>query len=368
MAKWIYNLQDTDIWFCTSDIGWIVGHSYNVYGPLLCGATTILYEGTPDYPERDMWWKIIEKYKVTGLWTSPTGIRGLMRLGLEEAKKHNLSSVKRVFSAGELLNPAAWEWMQKEVFEDKIPVIDHMWQTETAGPIVGNPYGISLIPIKPGSAGIPVPGVIGDVVDENTGEPQTLNKKGVFVIRKPFPGLTPTLYNDHSRYLSEYWERTEKLKGVYFTGDAASKDEDGYIFFAGRADEVIKISGHRIGTVEIESVLVSHPAVVEAGVSGVPDELRGEVACAFVVLKPGYKPTEELKNELKEHIRNLMGSIVVIKDIEFVNMLPKTRSGKIMRRVMKRLWTGIELGDISTIEEEASVEEIKEAIEKIKKQ
>jgi len=367
MAKWIYNLNQDDVWFCTSDIGWIVGHSYNVYGPLLVGCTSILFSGTPDYPRPDMWWDLIERNKATGLWFSPTGIRGLRRLGIEHALKHDLSTVERVLCAGEVLNPAAWEWLQEEVFGGAVPVIDHMWQTETGGPIIGNAYGIAISPIKPGSASIPVPGVVADVVDVQDGHVCAPGEKGVLVIKKPFPGLTSTLWGDAERYKTDYWETKEGTKGMYYAGDSASKDEDGYIWFAGRADEVIKIAAHRIGTVEVESALVSHPAVVEAGVSGVPDELRGEVASAFVVLNKDYKPSDELKKELINHVRQSMGPIVVIGDIQFVNMLPKTKSGKIMRRVMKALLTGKDIGDLSTVEEEASIEEIREAAGKVKK-
>ncbi len=366
MGKWIYKMRPEDVWFATSDIGWIVGHSYNVYGPLVSGCTTILYEGTPDFPRRDMIWDVIERNRVTALWISPTGVRGLMKLGIEEARKHDISSVERVFCAGEVLNPAAWEWMQLEAFENRIPVIDHMWQTETSGPVIGNPYGLGMYPIKPGSSSLPVPGVLVDIVNENTGEPCPPGEKGMFVVTKPFPGLTPTLWEDPDRYRTDYWDWSESMKGVYTTGDGAYRDEDGYIWFVGRADEVIKISAHRIGTIEIENALISHPLVMESGVSGVPDDFRGEVACAFVVLAAGTEPTEELKQELIQHVRNVMGPIVVIKDIQFVHTLPKTRSGKIMRRVMKRLWLGEDLGDLSTIEDGASVEEIKDAIEKMK--
>jgi len=365
MAKWIFDLRADDIWFCTSDIGWIVGHSYNIYAPLLAGCTSILYDGAPDYPRPDMWWELVERNKVTGIFTSPTGIRALMRLGTEQARKHDISTVERVVCAGEVLNPAAWEWLQKEVFEDRIPVIDHMWQTETGGPIVGNPYGLGMAPIKPGSAALPVPGLLADVVGEKDGHSVSNGEKGVLVIKKPFPGLTPTLWGDPERYKSDYWEVKPGTRGAYYAGDSASKDEDGYIWFAGRADEVIKIAAHRIGTIEVENVLVSHPAVVEAGVSGVPDELRGEIASAFVVLAKGYEPSEELKKELIGHIRKTMGPLVVMKDIQFVDMLPKTRSGKIMRRVMKSLLAGKDVGDLSTIEEEASVDEIKEAVQRV---
>lgn len=366
MGKWIYKIRPDDVWFATSDIGWIVGHSYNVYGPLISGCTTVLFEGTPDYPKKDMIWDVIERNKVTALWISPTGVRGLMKLGIEEARKHDISSVERVFCAGEVLNPAAWEWLQKGVFEDRVPVIDHMWQTETSGPVIGNPYGLGMYPIKPGSSTLAVPGVQVDIVDEKTGKSCEVGEKGIFVIKKPFPGLTPTLWGEPERYKLDYWEKIDTLKGMYCSGDGAYKDEDGYIWFVGRADEVIKISAHRIGTIEIENALISHPAVAESGVSGVPDELKGEVACAFVVLKTGFEASEDLKKELIQHVRKVMGPIVVIRDIQFVKMLPKTRSGKIMRRVMKKLWTGEELGDLSTIEDGASVDEIKDAIGKMK--
>lgn len=365
MAKWIYDLKPEDMWFCTSDIGWIVGHSYNVYGPLLVGCTSILFSGTPDYPHPDMWWDLVERHQVTGCWFSPTGIRGLRRLGIEHAQKHDLSSVERVLCAGEVLNPAAWEWIQNDVFGGGVPVVDHMWQTETGGPIIGNPYGIAIAPIKPGSASRPVPGIIAEIVDEKDGHVVEPGEKGVLVIRKPFPGLTATLWGDPERYRRDYWETKEGTKGSYYAGDSASVDEDNYIWFAGRADEVIKIAAHRIGTIEVESALVSHPAVVEAGVSGVPDELRGEVASAFVVLSKEYQPSDELKKELISHVRKTMGPIVVIGDIQFVNMLPKTKSGKIMRRVMKALLTGKDIGDLSTVEEEASIEEIREAAAKM---
>ncbi|MCX6004501.1 MAG: acetate--CoA ligase [Chloroflexi bacterium] len=367
MAKWIYNLNADDIWFSTSDIGWIVGHSYNIYAPLLYGCTSVLYEGTPDYPRNDMWYDLIERNRVTGIFTSPTGIRGLARFGVEPARKHNLSSVQRVVCAGEVLNPAAWKWFQEEVFEGKIPVIDHMWQTETSGAIIGNPYGLGMAPIKPGSAAFPTPGVIADIVDEKDGRTLGTGEKGILVIKKPFPGLTPALWGDPERYKTDYWEARPGTKGMYYAGDAAARDEDGYIWFAGRADEVMKIAAHRIGTIEVENALVSHPAVVEAAVTGVPDELRGEVASAFVVLNKNYQPSEELKKELMNHVRKEMGAIIVMKDIGFLNMLPKTRSGKIMRRVIKALLTNKELGDLSTIEEEASVDEIREAISKIGK-
>lgn len=363
MGRWVYGMCENDIWWSTSDIGWIVGHSYVVYAPLLFGCTTIMYEGTPDHPAPDIWWRIIEKNHVTKLWLSPTSVRALMRHGIEWPKKHDLSSVKLVACAGEVLNPPAWEWLQKKVFEDKIPVIDHMWQTESSGPMVGNPYGIEPLPIKPGSATIPLPGIDAEIVDDD-GKPVPTNVEGAFVCRRPFPGLTPTLWKDHERYVQDYWNR---IPGFYYTGDAAIKDEDGYIWFLGRRDEVIKISAHRIGTIEIESALLQHPAVAEAAVVGRPDQIKGETACALVVLKGDCKPTDVLKLELADLVKKTLGPIVVISEIFFVDKLPKTRSGKIMRRLIKAIITGSPLGDYSTIEDETAMEEVKKAVKKCRK-
>jgi len=360
MGKWVYSLNESDVWWSASDIGWIVGHSYVVYAPLLFGCTTIMYEGVPDYPKPDIWWQIVEKNRVTKLWVSPTGVRTLMKHGDEWPKKHNLSSIKFVASAGEVLNPPAWEWLQKRVFEDRVPVIDHMWQTESSGPIVGNPYGIVLLPIKPGSATIPLPGVDAEVVDEE-GKPVSVGTEGIFVIKRPFPGLTPTLWRAHERYVQDYWNR---IPGVYYTGDAAIKDEDGYIWFLGRVDEIIKISGHRIGTVEIESALLHHPAVAEAAVVGRPDSLRGETAFALVVLKGGYEPNDVLRGALIDLVKKTLGPIVIVSDLFFVGKLPKTRSGKIMRRLIEAIISDRPLGDYSAIEDETVIEEIKKVLRK----
>ena len=363
MGKWVYDMRETDVWWSTSDIGWIVGHSYVVYAPLLFGCSTIMYEGVPDYPTPDVWWKVVEKNLVTQMWISPTGARALMKYGDKWPKKHDLSSVRLVVCAGEVLNPPAYEWLQKTVFEDRIPVIDHMWQTESSGPMVGNPYGIVMLPIKPGSATIPLPGIDAGVVDDE-GESLPVGVKGNFIVRKPFPGLTPTIWRDEDRYAREYWNR---IPGCYYTGDGAIKDADGYIWFVGRVDEVIKIAAHRIGTIEIESALLSHPAVAEAAVVGKPDPMRGEVACAFVVLKPGYPPIDELKDTLRGVVRKTLGPIVVIGDILFVGKVPKTRSGKIMRRLIKAVVTGQPLGDYSTIEDATAINEIKNAAGELRK-
>ena len=357
MGKWVYDMHESDVWWSTSDIGWIVGHSYVVYAPLIFGCSTVMYEGLPDHPSPDIWWKIIEKNRVTRFWVSPTGVRALMKYGDDYPKKHDLSSLKLVACAGEVLNPPAWEWLQKKALDDRVPVIDHMWQTETSGPLVGNPCGIAMLPIKPGSATIPLPGVDADIVDEQ-GKPVEPGVEGMFVVRKPFPGLTPTLWRDHERYVESYWNT---LPGVYSTGDAAMKDKDGYIWFLGRVDEVIKISAHRIGTIEIESALLHHPSVAEAAVVGRPDELRGETACAFVVLKGNNQGSEELKQILRELVRKTLGPIAVVSEIHFVTKLPKTRSGKIMRRLIKAIIAHKPLGDYSTIEDETSIEELSKA-------
>jgi acetyl-CoA synthetase len=288
----------------------------------------------------------------------------LMRYGVEPSRRYDLSSVERVLCAGEVLNPPAWEWLQKEVFADRIPVLDHMWQTETGGPIVGNPYGVSLLPIKPGSSGIPLAGIEGEVLTPE-GEPCGPGEKGIFAITRPFPGLTASLWAEPERYGRDYWQRIPG-KTVYFTGDATAIDEDGYVWFSGRADEIIKIAAHRIGTIEVETAFLRHPACAEAGVTGRPDELRGEVISAFVVLRQGQQPSEQLKQELLDTVRRELGPVAVIGDLNFVNMLPKTRSGKIMRRVLKAVTLARDPGDISTIEDEGSVEDARAAWESMR--
>ncbi|MBW8012001.1 MAG: acetate--CoA ligase [Chloroflexi bacterium] len=362
MGRWCFGLNADDVWWATSDIGWIVGHSYMVYAPLLMGCTTIAFEGSIDYPGPETFWELIEEYQVSGMFTSPTGVRLMKRYGDEPARKSDLSSLQRIVSAGEVLNAPAWEWLQKDIFEDKIPVIDHMWQTETAGPVFGNPYGIELLSIKPGSAGIPMAGIEYDVVTPE-GDALEQGEKGIMVFKRPFPGLISTLWGEPERYESDYWK---VIPDVYYTGDAAHVDEDGYIWFAGRADEVIKIAAHRIGTVEVETAFMKHAAVAEAGVIGRPDDLRGEVISAFIALNQGFEPTESLQKELLTTVREELGPVAVIGEINFVNSLPKTRSGKIMRRVFKAIVLGKDPGDITTIEEAGSVEEARLAWQAMK--
>jgi acetyl-CoA synthetase len=362
MGKWLFDLKPTDVWWSTSDIGWIVGHSYIVYAPLIVGATTVAFEGALDYPEPESTWTtLMEEFRVTGIFTSPTAVRLLMRYGDALARVDH-SYLERVFCAGEVLNAPAWEWLQKKIFRDKIPVIDHMWQTETSGPMFGNPYGLGMLPIKPGSATIPMPGIDAAVVTLD-GNPCGVNEKGVMVVKRPFPGLTPALWGEPERYGRDYWQI---IPDVYYTGDSAQVDEDGYVWFAGRADEIIKIAGHRIGTIEVETAFLTHPAVAESGVVGRPDELRGEVISAFVVLRQGFTPSAELRQALVDQVRRELGPVAVIGDLNFVDMLPKTRSGKIMRRVLKAVTQDRNPGDVTTIEDEGSVEEAKQAWQQMK--
>ena len=362
MGAWCFGMKQTDVWWSTSDIGWVVGHSYIVYAPLLRGCTTVVYEGALDHPSPEVLWQIMEEFGVTGVFTSPTAVRLLMRYGSEPAKRYDLSLLERVFCAGEVLNAPVWEWLQKDVLDDRIPVMDHMWQTETGGPVFGNPYGLAMLPIKPGSSGVPMPGIEAAVVTPE-GEPCAPGEKGIMSIRRPFPGLTPMLWGEPERYGTDYWER---ISGVYYTGDSAHIDEDGYVWFAGRADEIIKIAAHRLGTIEVETAFLRHPGVAEAGVTGRPDPVRSEVISAFVALKADYQPTEEIRQELLATVRRELGPVAVIGELNFVNMLPKTRSGKIMRRVLKAVVLNQDPGDITTIEEEGSVEDARQAWQDMK--
>ncbi len=357
MGKWCFGLKPTDVWWATSEIGWAVGHSYIIYAPLLVGATSVAYEGAIDYPAPDVMWRMVEEFGLTGIFTSPTAVRLLMRYGEEHVRPYDIRSLERMFCAGEVLNAPAWEWLQREVLGNRIPVIDHFWQTETGAPVIGNPYGLSMFPIKPGSGGLPMPGIDVAVMTPE-GEPCAAGEKGIMVIKRPFPSLTPALWGEPERYGADYWE---KIHGLYFTGDSVHIDEDGYVWFAGRADEVIKIAAHRIGTIEVETAFLRHPAVAEAGVTGRPDDLRGEVISAFVVLKQGHEGSEALKKEMLATVRRELGPVAVIGETNIVSSLPKTRSGKIMRRVLKAVTLDRDPGDITTIEDEGSVEEARQA-------
>ena len=363
MARWCFGMRANDVWWATSDIGWIVGHSYMVYAPLLVGCTTVVFEGALDHPEPDSTWRaVVEEIGATGIFTSPTAVRALMRYGDAPLAGVDHARVERVFSAGEVLNPPAWDWLQNTVLGGRIPVIDHMWQTETSGPVFGNPYGLGLLPVKPGSAGLPLPGIDAAVV-RGDGTPCETGEKGIMVLKRPFPGLTASLWGEPERYGRDYWRQ---IPGVYFSGDSAHVDEDGYVWFGGRADEIIKIAAHRIGTIEVESACLQHPAVAECGVVGRPDETRGEVISAFVLLKQRETPSDDLRRALVETIRREMGPIAVVGELNFVTMLPKTRSGKIMRRVLRAVILDRDPGDITTIEDEGSVEEARQAWRQMK--
>jgi len=365
--KWVFDIKDEDIHFCTADIGWVTGHSYIVFGPLIEGATSIMYEGAPDYPQPDRIWSIVERYGATILYTSPTLVRMLMKLGEDWVKKHDRSTLRIIHSVGEPINPSAWRWLYEVVGEKRCPVGSTWWMTETGGIMISHTPGFKLVHLKPGTNALPLPGVDVDVVDEkgNSMEP---GKKGFLVIRRPWPGMLSWpdgIWGDYQRYVQVYWD---KIKGLFFTGDWAIRDQDGYIWVLGRADEVLKVAGHRIGTYELESTLVSHKAVAEAAVVGYPDEIKGEVPVAFVSLKSGFSSSAELAEELKGWIRREFGPIAVPSQIFFVSRLPKTRSGKIMRRLLRALLENKPLGDMTTLEDEAAVEEIKEAYERISKE
>jgi len=344
--QWVFDIKDEDRFWCAADPGWITGHSYIVYSPLIIGATSILYEGAPTYPYPDRWWRIVADYGVTILYTSPTAIRGLMRFGDAWPNRHDLSSLRLLGSVGEPINPEAWRWFYNVIGKGKCPIMDTWWQTETGGFMI---TPVPSVGLKPGSATRPFPGIVVDVVDEE-GNSCKPNEDGKLVIKTPWPSMLRTIYGDDNRYVQQYWSAYAK-QGWYLAGDSARKDDDGYIWVIGRIDEVIKVSGYRLGTAEIESGLVSHSAVAEAAVIGVPDEVRGSVIYAYCILKSGKQPSHELETELKNHIRHEIGPIAVPSKIEFVTALPKTRSGKIMRRVLKARAMGLPEGDTSTLEE-----------------
>ncbi len=342
--KWVFDIKPEDIWWCAADPGWITGHSYIVYAPLLLGATSFMYEGAPNHPYPDRWWSLVAKYGITTLYTAPTAIRGLMRFGESWPNRHDLSSLRLLGSVGEPINPEAWRWFYRVIGKERCPIMDTWWQTETGGFMI---TPLPITPLKPGSATLAFPGVQVDVVDED-GEPVAANEEGFLVIKSPWPGMLRTVFGDPDRYVQQYWSRFAE-QGWYLPGDSARKDEDGYIWVIGRIDDVIKVSGYRLGTAEIESALVSHEAVAEAACIGVPDELRGNVIKAYCILRQGWEGSEKLEMMLKEHVAREMGPIAKPATIEFVDSLPKTRSGKIMRRILKARVLGQDVGDLSTL-------------------
>ena len=362
--RWAFDIKDTDVFFCTADIGWVTGHSYVVYGPLLHGATEIMYEGAPDFPNHSRMWNIIQKYKATIFYTTPTALRMFMKFGDNLPNSFDLSSLRLLGTVGEPINPEVWKWYFKTIGKEKCPIIDTWWQTETGGMILSPLPGLETIPLKPGSATNPIPGVDISVVNEN-GKDVQANTKGYLVIRKPWPGMLQTLWEDDEKYKTVYWS---KYENCYYSGDFAKKDEDGYFWLLGRADDVLKVAGHRIGTAELESSIVSHNDVAESAVCGIPNEIKGEVIIAFVVLKEGsVRESLELKKEIINEIRNQVGAIATPKTIYFVSKLPKTRSGKIMRRLLKVIANNEKIGDVSTLEDGAAVNEVQDVFNELQK-
>ncbi|MCF7800225.1 acetate--CoA ligase [Candidatus Babeliales bacterium] len=350
--NWAFKIEKDSVYWCTADIGWITGHSYVVYAPLISGISSVLFEGAPDYPTHEIWWQIIEKYKVSIIYTSPTAIRLLMKFGQDFHKKYNLSSLKNLGSVGEPLNPTTWEWFNTYVGNKKCPIIDTWWQTETGGFMISPAAGLNLIDLKPGSTTFPLPMIEADIVD-NSGDSVKPETRGFLVIKKPWPGLTIGLYNDkEERFKETYWS---KFKNYYYSGDYAIKDKDGYFWMLGRADEVLNIAGHRIGTAEIENAIIHNKKVAQSAAIGIPDDITGQAIVAFVELKKDILTTQENKNAIKEeiieNIKKQIGSFAKPKEILFVDNLPKTRSGKIMRRVLSALAQNKNIGDISTLED-----------------
>ncbi|EPA06119.1 acetate--CoA ligase [Candidatus Nitrosarchaeum limnium] len=362
--KWAFDIKDSDVYFCTADIGWVTGHSYVVYAPLLHGATQVMYEGAPDFPDASRMWNILHKYKVTIFYTTPTALRMFMRFGDDIPNSFDLSSLRLLGSVGEPINPEVWKWYFKIIGKEKCPIIDTWWQTETGGMLISALPGLETIPLKPGSGTRPIPGLQISVVDDD-GKDVSANTKGYLVIKNPWPGMLLTLWGDDKKYRDVYWS---KYKDCYYPGDYALKDSDGYLWLLGRADDVLKVAGHRIGTAELESCIVSHPDVAESAVCGIPDQLKGEVIIVFAVLKQNTTlDVKTLEKELITKIRNDIGAIATPKEIYFVTKLPKTRSGKIMRRLLKAISSNETIGDVSTLEDGAAVSEIQSTLEELKK-
>jgi acetyl-CoA synthetase len=354
-AKWVFDLKEEDTYWCTADIGWVTGHSYIVYGPLANGATSLMYEGAPNWPEWDRFWRIIDKYQVNVFYTAPTAIRAFVRAGEQWPRKHKLTSLRLLGTVGEPINPEAWMWYHRVIGQERCPIVDTWWQTET-GMIMITPLP-GATPTKPGSATRPFPGIIADVVSRD-GQSVPPNAGGYLVIKRPWPAMLRTIYGDPERYTRQYWS---DIPGVYFTGDGARRDENGYFWIMGRVDDVVNVSGHRLGTMEVESALVSHPLVAEAAVVGRPDEIKGQAIAAFVTLESGRTPTNVLKQELRQHVAKEIGAFARPDDIRFTDALPKTRSGKIMRRLLREIASGDEVrGDVTTLEDLSILAKLRE--------
>jgi acetyl-CoA synthetase len=353
-AKYVFDLKEDDVYWCTADVGWVTGHSYIVYGPLAAGATCLMYEGAPDWPEKDRFWQIVEKYRVSILYTAPTAIRAMMRWGDEFPKKHDLSSLRLLGTVGEPINPEAWMWYREHIGGGRCPIVDTWWQTETGQILISPLPGVTVT--KPGSATFPFPGIEADVVDEQ-GNSVPLGQGGYLVLRRPWPGMARTLWGDDARYRETYWSR---FPGIYFTGDGAKRDEEGYFWLLGRVDDVLNVAGHRIGTMEVESALVSHPSVAEAAVIGIAHEIKGQALAAFVTPRGGITADDALVDTLKKHVASTIGPIARPDAIYFTAELPKTRSAKIMRRLLRDIAEGRVLGDTTTLTDPAVVADIKE--------
>ena len=357
--KWTFDIKDSDIFFCTADIGWVTGHSYVVYAPLLHGATQIMYEGAPDFPDMSRMWNILEKYRVSIFYTTPTALRMFMKFGDNIPNSFDLSSLRLLGTVGEPINPEVWRWYYKIIGKEKCPIIDTWWQTETGGIMISPLPGLETIPLKPGSATLPIPGVDISVVDE-FGSEVPPNTKGYLIIKNPWPGMLLTLWGNDKKYKNVYWS---KYSNCYYPGDYALKDSDGYLWLLGRADDILKIAGHRIGTAELESCIVSDHSVAESAVCGIPDEIKGEVIIVFAVLKDGVTTDKTiLEKNLFNKIRSDIGAIATPKQIYFVSKLPKTRSGKIMRRLLKSIASGEKIGDTSTLDDPSAVAEIQKIV------
>jgi acetyl-CoA synthetase len=363
-AKWVFNFQEGDIFFCTADIGWVTGHSYIAYAPLMHGVTEIMYEGAPDFPKPDRYWSIVEKHNATILYTTPTALRMYMKYGDAIPNSFDMSSLRLLGTVGEPINTEVWLWYYDTIGKKSCPIVDTWWQTETGGIMLGMCTGIETIPMKPGSATFPMPGIDASVVDEN-GNQVPRGTKGYLVIRSPWPGMLMTLWGDDEKYRQTYWAR---FPGAYYPGDYALVDHDGYLWLLGRADDVLKVAGHRLGTMELESAFVSHAAIAEAAVTSRPDETKGESIIAFLVTKEGIGTSDQLRKEIVAHVRNSLGAIATPEEVYFVNRLPKTRSGKIMRRVLKSVASGGIVGDTTTLEDGAAVEEVRQAFEELRKE
>jgi acetyl-CoA synthetase len=354
-TKWVFDLKDDDTFWCTADIGWVTGHSYIVYGPLQNGATTVMYEGAPNFPDMDRFWALVAKHKVTVFYTAPTAIRTFMKWGAEFPNRHDMSSLRLLGSVGEPINPEAWMWYREVIGKERCPIVDTWWQTETGAIMIAPLPG--AIATKPGSATRPFPGIVAEVVTR-MGEKVPLGSGGFLIIKKPWPSMMRTIYGDAERYKNQYWS---DIPGVYFTGDGAREDKDGYFWIMGRVDDVLNVSGHRLSTMEIESALVAHPKVAEAAVVGRPDEMKGQAVSAFVTLESGSRPSPELKEELRAWVAKEIGSMAKPDDIRFTDSLPKTRSGKIMRRLLRELAAGGDVkGDTTTLEDLSVIAKLKE--------